>query len=128
MLHLHDFHHVQINGFIGFSNGQHSIYYSLRKGKSVISHLSLMLWLKCPQLSYVELHHLMSYLSEQIRQLCVDLSPEGGACDVDEGLSVHFPCHLHLFQNSQGFVFCRLKALSNDSWMETLQQEIKWKL
>lgn len=29
MLHLHDFHHVQVDGLIGFGDGQHSIYYSL---------------------------------------------------------------------------------------------------
>lgn len=29
MLHLHDLHHVQVNGLIGFSDSQHSVYYSL---------------------------------------------------------------------------------------------------
>lgn len=67
----------------------------------------------------------MSHLSEQVCQLCVDLGSEGGACYVDEGLSVHFPSHLHLLQSSQGFLFRRLKALCNDSRMKTLQQETK---
>lgn len=38
----------------------------------------------------------MSHLSEQISKLFVDLGPEGGACYIDEGLSVHFPSHLHI--------------------------------
>ena len=46
-----------------------------------------------------------------------------GLCYVDERLSVHLPSHLQLFQNSQGFLFRCLKALSNDSWMKTLQEE-----
>lgn len=29
MFHLHDFHHVQVDWFIGFRDGEHSIYYSL---------------------------------------------------------------------------------------------------
>ena len=66
-----------------------------------------------------------SHLSQQVCQLFVDLGPEGGTRYVDEGLSVHFPGHLQLFQSSQGFLFRRFKALSNDSWMKTLQQEIK---
>lgn len=75
--------------------------------------------------AYTELCSPMSHLSEQVCQLFVDLSPEGGACYVDEGLSVHFPSHLQLLQSSQGFLLCCLKALSNDPWMKTLQQEIK---
>ncbi len=75
--------------------------------------------------AYTELQPLVSHLSEQVCQLCVDLGPEGGAGYVDEGLSVHFASHLHLLQSSQGFLFCRLKALCDDSWMKTLQQEIK---
>lgn len=71
------------------------------------------------------LHSLVSHLSEQVCQLCVDLGPEGGACHIDEGLSVHFPSHFQLLQSSQGFLFRRLKPLGDNSWMKTLQQEIK---
>lgn len=70
----------------------------------------------------------MSHLSEQVCQLCVDLGSEGGACDVNEGLSIHFPSHLYFLKNSQRFLFCCLKALGNDSWMKTLQQTIKMEL
>ena len=67
----------------------------------------------------------MSHLSEQVCQLCVDLGPEGGACNIDERLSVHFLSNLDFLQNSQGFLFCCLKAFCNDSWMKTLQQVSK---
>lgn len=85
-------------------------------------------WMLTVRSAYTEFYSLMSHLSKQVCQLCVDLGPEGGACYVDEGLSVHFPSHLHLLQNSQGFLFCCLKALSNDSWVKTLRHKItkKW--
>lgn len=38
MLHQHDFNHVQVNGFIGFSNGHHSIHYSLQTNVTVNNH------------------------------------------------------------------------------------------
>lgn len=31
MLHLHDLHHVQVNGLVGLRDGKHSVYYSLHK-------------------------------------------------------------------------------------------------
>lgn len=86
-----------------------------------------MLW-RCVTDRSGRLHILLTpfrtHLSEQVCQLLVDLGPEGGTSYVDEGLSVHLLGHLQLLQSGQGFVFCCLEALSDDSRMKTLQQQI----
>lgn len=62
----------------------------------------------------------VSYLCEEVCKLSMDLGSEGGARHIDESLSVHLLCNLHLLQNLQGLFLRRLKALCNYSGMEAL--------
>lgn len=138
MLHLHDFHHVQVNGLPWFSDCQDRIYHSLqhRGGKHPKMIISLP---KCkftsfhtsnysPSTSTAGSLHPQSrgdrdtHLCQDVSKLSVHLSPEGCPGNIDEGLPVHLLGHFDLIQNLKCFFLGNLKAFCYYSRVQTLRQ------
>lgn len=138
MLHLHDLHHVQVNGLTWFSDCQDRIHHSLqhRGGKHprVTSSLPkckftpFTLGIIIPACSKLDLFTQRgrgdrdTHLCQDVSELSVDFSPEGCPGNVDQGLPVHLLGHFDLLQNLKCFFLGNLKSFCYYSRVQTLRQ------
>lgn len=62
----------------------------------------------------------VTYLCEQVSQLCVDFSPQRGPGHINQSLTVHLLSDLHLLKHSQSLALRSFKALGDDPGVEAL--------